>query len=143
MVLLLAIAITTGVAAQEGKPVTPPAVVKAAFEKSYPAMPGTKWYKEEGDYEASFKKDGKKMSAVYDVKGKLKETEVEIAAGELPKGVTEYVKQHYKGAAMKDPAKTTKADGSVIYEVEVKEMTLVFDSNGKFIKAEKEEEEKE
>ncbi|WP_315821313.1 hypothetical protein [Paraflavitalea speifideaquila] len=143
MVLLLATGFTMSVLAQEGKPVTPPAAAKAAFEKAWPGISGVKWYKEEGDYEAEFKKEGKKMSAIYDLKGALKETEVEITVAELPKGVGDYVKQHHKGAAIKDPAKTTRADGSVIYEIEIKETTLVFDNTGKFIKEEKEVDEKD
>lgn len=46
--LFFAATITTGVMAQEGKKVPPPAVVRAAFEKSYPGLSGAKWYKEEG-----------------------------------------------------------------------------------------------
>jgi hypothetical protein len=56
----------------------------------------------------------------------------EVAA--LPANVVAYVKAHYKGAAIKEGAKITKADGTINYEAEVNKMDVVFDANGKFIK---------
>ncbi|MFT3827958.1 MAG: PepSY-like domain-containing protein [Chitinophagaceae bacterium] len=140
--LLLAAMITyVGATAQEKekeeKSIPAPAVAKAAFSKAFPGASKVKWEKENSDYEVNFTKDGKEMSAVYDSKGVLKETEVEITAAELPAAATEYIKQHYKGATVKEAAKITTASGTVTYEAEVNKKDVIFDANGKFIKEEK------
>ena len=137
LLLTIASGLALAVSAQEKeKSITPPAAAKATFEKAYPGV-AAKWEKEDGAYEASFTDKGQKMSAVYDGKGVLKETEVTIKTSELPAGVAEYVKQHYKGAPIKEAAKITKANGTVNYEAEVNKMDVIFDAKGTFIKEEK------
>ena len=124
-------------AQKEEKGITPPAVVKTAFEKGFPGATKPKWEKEDGDYEVGFADKGNKMTAVYDAKGVLKETEVMIKESELPAGVTDYLKAHYKGAAIHEAARITKPDGTINYEAEVNKKDVIFDSKGKFIKEEK------
>jgi hypothetical protein len=60
-----------------------PAAVKSGFEKQFPGS-RAKWEKEEGNYEASFKKDSKEISVVISSTGTILETETEIALAELP-----------------------------------------------------------
>ncbi len=114
-----------------------PAAAKTAFAKAYPDVTNVKWEKEDGNYEASFEQKGNKLSVIYDAKGVMKESEVEIKASELPAAVTSYMQQHYKGVTVKGGAKITKADGTINYEAAVKGKDVVFDANGKFIKEEK------
>ena len=111
-----------------------PSSAKAAFSKSYPSASKVEWEKEGNEYEVTFVFSGKKMSANYDAKGTLTETETEIAITELPAGAAAYVKQHYKGMEIKGAAKTTKAGGEVNYEAELKGKAVIFDAQGKFIK---------
>lgn len=111
-----------------------PAGIMAAFQKKYPAANGTKWNKEEGNYEASFKLNKEELSVVFDTNGNISETETEIALNSLPAGVLDYVKTHYPGKKVSEGAKITDASGAVTYEVEIKGMDLLFDKNGKFIK---------
>ena len=59
---------------------------------------------------------------------------MEIELNQLPSGVLDYVKANYKGQSVKEAAKITDVKGAVTYEVEIKGMDLIFDSNGKFIK---------
>jgi hypothetical protein len=135
LLLTLAFGLVTAVAAQkEEKNVTPPASVKAAFEKAFPGATKTTWEKEEGNFEAGFTDKGKKMAAVYSPKGALQETEVSINVTELPPPVTDYMKQHYKGIKIQEAAKITKADGTINYEAEVNKKDVVFDAKGHFIK---------
>ncbi len=117
---------------------TPPAAAKAAFTKAFPGSSKVKWEKEKEGFEASFVQNGKKMSAVYDAQGNLKETEAAIKASELPAGVMDYVKKHYKGASIKETAKITDAAGNVKYEVGTSKEDLYFDTNGKFLSSSKE-----
>ena len=141
--LLLAVAfgLASTVLAQkeekEEKNVTPPAAVKAAFNKAYPAATKTTWEKEDGNYEAGFTDKGQKMAAVYSPAGALQETEVSIPVASLPAAVTDYMKQHYKGITVKEASKITKADGTTNYEAEIHKKDVVFDAKGNFIKEEK------
>jgi hypothetical protein len=114
-----------------------PAAVKSAFEKAYPSIKTVKWEKEKGDFEAGFKQGNKEMSAVFKADGAQVESEMGINAATLPATIIVYVKQHYKGAVIKEAAKITKANGEVNYEAEVKGKDLLFDSAGKFIKVAK------
>jgi uncharacterized membrane protein YkoI len=113
-----------------------PAAVKQAFVQKYPGL-AAKWEKENSNYEVNFKKDGKAMSAVIDVKGAILETETDIAVKDLPAGVESYIKTHYKGATIKEAAQIVKANGEVVYEAEVNKKDVLFDAHGKFIKEEK------
>lgn len=111
-----------------------PAAAQAAFQKAFPGATKVKWEKENADYEVNFTQGKKELSAVYDAAGILKETEEEIAVSALPATVAPYIKQHYKGATIKEAAKITKANGEVNYEAELNKMDVIFDKDGKFIK---------
>ena len=112
-----------------------PAPVKETFAKKFPGVtPG--WENEKGKYEASFKSKGQSMSALFNADGSIVETEVGMKVSALPASVTAYVKEHYKGATIKEAAKITKADGTVNYEAEVNKMDVIFDADGKFLKEE-------
>jgi hypothetical protein len=109
-----------------------PATVKAAFAKQFPGSVA-KWEKEDGKFEAGFKKDGNTMSALFETNGTMTETEMDIRVADLPATVLAYVKEHYKGKSIKEGAKITKANGTVNYEAEVDGKDVIFDVNGKFI----------
>lgn len=106
-----------------------PANVKAAFAKLHPAV-NAKWEKEKQNFEAAFKVNGKSTSEVYNAKGELLETETELALNNLPAEV----QAKLKGLKVKETAKITKADGSVVYEAEVKGKDLLFDAKGNAVK---------
>lgn len=110
-----------------------PVAVKTAFEKQYPGTT-VKWEKENGKFEAGFKKDGNTMSILYEANGTMIESEMDIKVSDLPAVVLAYVKEHYKGKSIKEGAKITKADGTVNYEAEVDGKDIMFDANGKFLK---------
>jgi hypothetical protein len=118
----------------------PTTAAEAAFVKTFPGATKVKWEKEAGDYEVSFKSGKKEMSAVFTPAGALKESEEEIEATLFPAAATAYIKEHYKGAKIKETAKITKSNGEVNYEAEVNDTDLIFDKDGKFIKAETEAE---
>jgi hypothetical protein len=120
--------------AQKIKEQNVPDNVKATLHKNYPTAKKVKWDKEGENYEASFDLNKTDNSVLMDVQGNIIESEVEIELAQLPKGVLDYVKTHYAGKQVKEGAKITDAKGTVTYEVEIKGMDLIFDSNGKFIK---------
>jgi hypothetical protein len=110
-----------------------PAAVKAAFAKQF-AGAVAKWEKENGEYEAGFKKDGKEMSALFSTDGIMTESEVSIKLSELSAKMLAYVKANYKDKKIKGAAKITKADGTVNYEAELNGIDVMFDANGEFLK---------
>jgi hypothetical protein len=135
MAITIASVIGLSATAQKLNSTKVPAAVKNAFSSAYPGVKTVKWEKEKGDYEAGFKQGSSEISAVFKANGTQTESETEIKAAELPAAVTAYVKEHYKGAAIKEAAKITKtATGEVNYEAEVKGKDLLFDKDGTFIK---------
>ena len=108
-----------------------PKIVQDSFASRHPGIKA-KWEEEDLKYEANFEKDGKEMSAVFDVSGKLLETEIEIEFESLPKTISEYLQKNNKGK-IKEASKITNANGLITYEVEVGKSDLMFDAQGNFI----------
>ncbi|MES2516881.1 MAG: hypothetical protein V4585_02165 [Bacteroidota bacterium] len=106
-----------------------PSAVKESFAKQYPTVKTAKWGKEDADYEASFKMDGKDMSVVLDGKGVEKEVETDIKFSELPMPVQTAL----KGKKVKEAA-IIKKGGKTLYEAEVGGKDLLFDADGKMMK---------
>ncbi len=134
---LLIVFVASNVNAQRIDASKVPAAVKASFAKQFPSMTSNKWDMEDGDYEANFTQDEKAMSAVFSANGTFKESEVDINISELPAGILDYVKAHYNGKKATEAAKVTKANGTVNYEAEVNGKDVIFDSNGKYLREEK------
>ena len=111
-----------------------PAEVKESFKKEFPAVTDVKWEMEKKSvYEASFKMDGKSMSANFSEKGEWQETETDVKVAELPKAATDYIAQHYKGAKIREAAMIKKPGGITRYEAEVNGKDLIFDEKGNFV----------
>ena len=110
-----------------------PAAVKTAFERKYPSVKAS-WDKEDANYEANFKHDGKAMSAVIGKNGTVVETETDIPVTDLPKAVQDYMKKNYPGVKIEEAARIVKANGEVNYEAEVPHKDVIFDAKGKYIK---------
>ena len=127
------IAISFAASAQKIDAGKVPTSVKTSFTKQFPGV-ATKWEKENGKYEASFKKDGNTMSALFEKNGTMTESETDIKVSALPAAVLAYVKANYKSKTIKEAAKITKSDGTIMYEAEVDGKDVIFDSNGKFVK---------
>ncbi len=123
--------------AQYLKPSEVPAAVKKSFHASHSGN-AVKWEKENGKYEAGFKRNGMDVSILYKADGTLIETETDIKILSLPAAVLSYMKSHYAGQKIKEAAKTIAADGTVTYEAEIEEIDVIFDGAGKFLKELKE-----
>ncbi len=133
-IMIVAGLVSTCTFAQKMQEKDVPASVKSTFKKDYPSIKEVKWEKEGDKYEASFDLNKIDNSVLFDASGNVIETEVEIELNQLPSGVMDYVKSHYGGQKVKEAAKITDTKGTVTYETEIKDMDLLFDSNGKFIK---------
>lgn len=129
--IIFALGAGTITAQQMSKKDEVPVAARNAFKKDYPQVKNVKWDDEHGTYEAEFKLGDKNMSVTYSAAGMKEETETSLKVTELPKNVISYVAQKKYGT-IKEAAKIVKADGSVIYEAEVKKGDLLFDHNGNF-----------
>jgi len=117
----------------KAKDVPPP--VMDAFKKEYPAVKKVYWGKDGIHYHAGFF-DGKVPGSVtFDIMGKRLITEMQMPVEDLPQPVRDYVEKNYSGEIFKEVARITDADGMITYEVEVKDMDLIFDAKGNFIQA--------
>lgn len=129
-----AIAVVSITAAIAQKNEAPSAVVQS-FKGHFPNAQKVKWEKEGNNFEAEFQSNKAQQSAVFDNAGTLLETETEIAVNELPKKTIGYVNANYQSEKIKEAAKIMDATGVITFEVEMKGKDLIFDRNGKFIKA--------
>jgi len=131
---LLTTILVSPVVAQKLSAEKVPAEVKESFKKQFPDVTDVKWELEKKSvYEASFKMDGKTMSANFSDKGEWQETETDLKVAELPKAATDYIAQHYKGAKIKEAALIKKPGGVTRYEAEVNGKDLIFDEKGNFV----------
>lgn len=128
--------ISSGVFAQKNEI---PEMVKTAFQKQYPTITTVTWDKEGQDYEATFLIDKLENMVIYDNKGKFLQSKAVFPISQLPKTITDYIKQHYVGVVIEKSAKVTNIKGAQLYEVAIKGKDLVFDDKGKFLNEEKED----
>lgn len=98
-----------------------PKVVKDAFAKAWPKVEKVSWDNEEGKFEAKFKYDKMEYSATYNADGSLIETEILLKESQLPKAVNASAHKAHPTAKFKEFAKITRANGTIVYEVEIKE----------------------
>jgi hypothetical protein len=133
--------------AQEGinmkKVVTPPEMVKVAFEKQYPnKIPvwSEEYVGDDNDeirYEAKFNADtNTKALAVYDNLGTLKALETQISLSQLPPKAQAYLKKNYPANAIHEIAVVVDYKNKTTYEVIIEKKgqfyDVVFDKNGGF-----------
>jgi len=138
MIMALVISISIGFAANAQKINSSdvPSKVKDSFNKLFSGTKA-KWEKENGNYEANFQQQGKRLSSTFKPDGTYLETETAINTSALPGEVLKYVAVHYKGDKIKESAKITKADGTINYEAEIKGKDVIFDASGNFLQEEK------
>lgn len=109
---------------------TPPAAVVTAFHQKFQKVQDLEWEKEKnGVWEAEFEQGGGEISAAFSADGQWLETETEVALTDLPVPVQVAL----KGKKVKESAKILRADGSTVYEAEVKRKDLIYDAGGKML----------
>ena len=127
----------TALFAQKVKNNDVPAAVKSALEKKYPEAKNVNWEKEHGNYEANWGgKSHEDNSVQFTPAGEFVEYVKAIPVNELPHAVTSYVREYYQGKKITEAGKGTDAKGKTFYEAEVNGKDILFDENGKFVKAE-------
>ena len=114
-----------------------PDAVKTSFTKQYPGVKATRWELEDGQYEASYKKNGISMSSNFKPDGAFTESETTITMSDLPTPTKEYLSANYKGIKIRETSRITKATGAINYEASISGKDVIFDAAGKFIKVSK------
>ena len=126
--LLFALILALGCSLSAQK--TPPTAVVTAFNQKFPDMKDVDWGLEKnGQWEAEFDQNGVDMSADFSAEGTWLETETEIKVADLPAAV----KTALNGKKVKEAARIQRADGSTVYEAEVRHKDLLFDASGKMV----------
>lgn len=129
MMLMLAVFLGVSFSASAQKK-SPPAAVLAAFNQKFSNVEELKWKLEKnGEWEAEFEQEEVDMSANFSADGKWVETETEIKASKLPASVLAAV----KGKRVREAARIDRADGTTVYEAEIRRNDFVYDSNGNLI----------
>ena len=114
-----------------------PTAVNDAFAKQFAKGKDVEWSLEKADvYEAEFMLDKTGMSALFDTKGTLLETETSVMESDLPKIVKDSLAKDFAGYTLFEIEKV-EAKGVVSYEMEVKKAAVLsFDTKGKLVKNE-------
>ena len=120
-----------------GKEIVIPTAVNDAFAKQFAKGTDVEWSLEKADvYEAEFMLDKTEMSALFDAKGTLLETETPVLENDLPKTVKDSLAKIFAGYTLKEIEKVD-TKGVISYEMEVKKASVVsFDTKGKLVKNE-------
>lgn len=111
-----------------------PAAAKATIARLYPGAKAVTWEKEDGNYEAGLKHNGKTLSLVIDAKGNVLETETTMAVSALPAAAKAYIAKKHPGKKIREAAELVDSKGRKTYEAEVGGKDLIFDDKGQFIK---------
>ena len=116
-----------------------PTNISEAFIKLHPNAAILKWNDEHPIWEAKYQ-DGEEKGAVsFNAKAEVTETELVISENLLPNAsvIPDYIKTHYPNEKIKGCEKITKADGTIIYEIQITGKEIVFDGSGKYLSEEK------
>jgi hypothetical protein len=136
LLVALAAILTTSSFGQKTSKDNVPQIVKDALNKSFPTAQNETWEKENQNFEAEFKLNKEEVSALFGPEGKLIETEVDIAIGDLPTPIVNYVSKNLSGKKIKEASKITNSAGNVSFEAEVGGKDYIFDSSGNLLKSE-------
>ena len=139
MLLAAAVLLPAAARAQKVADAQVPAAAVATLQKNFPTVKAVKWEKEGADYEAGFDLGKAEMSAVITAAGVLKETETEMAVGQLPAAVQQALAANYKAYKVTEAAKiVTAATGTTSYEAEIsqggKHRDVLFSADGTEVK---------
>lgn len=146
-VLLCAATMSMSASAQKIATNKVPASITTAFKSKFPSATHIVWEKENADYEANFKVNGKEMSASFDNSGNWLETETELKVADLPAAVQQILKKDFANYKVNEASQIESVKNGNSYEAEIAKGKETFDvlfaSDGKVISKTKKEKEKD
>lgn len=122
-----------------------PSALHNAFADKFPQAKKINWEAEEnGEYEVSFKMNGKKFAASFSQNAEWLETETTIKARELPTAVSEAIATGFAGYKIEELEKVETSKGGFVYEAELEKdeqtIEVVFSSDGQVLSQEDDDE---
>lgn len=111
----------------------PEQVIKTV-QNLYPEIRKPEWEKENDMYEVEFELNEKEISIKMNENGEVVEKEEEIEIRELPTPIHEFLKSNYQSVKIDEVSKVTLKEGATMYEIEMKDQELLFDSQGSILK---------
>lgn len=105
----------------------PPDEPAKSFALDYPDVKNPDWEKEGEMYEASFKKDGRETTVIYEADGSLYATEKDIVISDLPEDVR---KAAIVKGTISEASVITMADGREQFELEIGDRHYIYDRKG-------------
>lgn len=130
-----------GLHAQSIKEREVPQLIKKSVSEVYPEAKNISWEIEDGMYEASFMQDGKELTCVIAMNGKITQIEEEIGTSGLPGGALSYLAMHEQRTDQMEVTKIRDIRNTITYEVETGGMSYLFDERGNLISKQQEIEE--
>lgn len=111
----------------------PEKVIKTV-QNLYPEIRKPEWEKDNEMYEVEFELNEKEISLKMNGNGDVVEREEEIEFRELPTPIHEFLKSNYQSVKIDEVSKVTLLEGTTMYEIEMKDQDLLFDSQGNILK---------
>jgi hypothetical protein len=98
-----------------------PEAVEIAFKEKYPGENDPDWEKDRnGNFESSFKIDGKKYRADFSPEGKWIETERSLKKKDLPKAIEEKLEKDFDDFDIVEIEEVQHSTKGLFYDVELK-----------------------
>ena len=121
-----------------------PTQLSKSFKAQNPSAKDVKWEKEGEFYAVEFQENGMEREIFYNAKAEAAVSKMELRSADLMTSIQNYISESHQGFTFKEAAKITSPKG-IFYEVELKdgsrEVELIFDSEGNFVKQEMDEDE--
>ena len=110
-----------------------PSEVKNTLSTEFPDADDIDWEKKKGDYEADFEIKDVDHSALFNAKGELLMSKMDIRSSELPAAVAEKISQDYVDYHI-DDAEKVDVNGRTLYQVELdgrpRDLDVVYTADG-------------
>jgi len=110
----------------------PPKVV-TSLNKHFKDNKKVSWEQADSTYIAGFEVYGKAGKASFRDKGRLIDSEIELAKDDLPFSVNHYIRKNYPDDKPGKILKLKNGENVIRYKVYLPEVELLFDSGGQFI----------
>ena len=133
ILLMLPVIFTMQAKAQKCKTKDVPVAVMDAFKNAYPDSKKTCWGKDSSNFQVAFHNGKAPVSVTYNATGKRIITEMQMPVEDMPQSIAEHIKKNYPGEIIIEAAQITDAEEIVTYEVQVKDLALVFDAKGNYL----------
>ena len=138
-ILICAVAFQINAMSQKMTESTVPTAVKNSFTTMFKNTTVTQWQMDNGNYEATYMKDGVENAVIYSADGKFVHYKNTITSNDLPEAARKYITINCSGKKMGAMTRIKVITGEVSYDVKVFDIESEasdywFDAKGNFVK---------